>query len=630
MAERDVVNSKSVADLTRPGVLSAMRDAWSAFSSVIFGPGDPMTPMGTSEPEPTPRAWQYPVAGNLSLTPRAIEKLTAFEVLRYLADSYDIARICISRQTQAITATKWAIVPRNPEDKMEQHATDIAEVTAFFDSPDRVNSWRTWLTMALEDVLVIDALTLFPRRDRGGRLFALELVDGATIKPLVDVRGMIPQPPAPAYQQILYGVPWSEWHAAMGYEAGEEGPNRSLPANRLLYLPMNARANSMYGRSPLEWIILTVNAALRRQHFDLAYYSDGNVPEGIMGLPESYTVDQIREFEEYWNAITVGNIKARRRLRFVPITGSGTVPVYEFKKAPESDAMMLWLLKVTCSAFGMTPPEIGFTDDVNRATATSQENVIYRTRDAYLEYLADVLNRIIRVEMGKPHLAWSWVEKRPEEDQLKQAQADEIRIRSGVISIDDVRSRLGLPPIGVEPFVTVGSTPVLVKDLATFTQAEPPTPEPVAAPVRVLPAAAETRENDDDDDEEDDADVQQFAKIAANTELRQWRKVALRAINKGAAPTRPFVSTAIDPAMVQSIRAWLASARTPAEVRSIFSVALREPIHKSEALPTADIVSDTPPQARVAEEDIAAAIADWDERFPKYAGLLRAEVEGDA
>ena len=57
--------------------------------------------------------------------------------------------------------------------------------------------------MLLEDMLVIDAATLYPRYNRGGSLYALDIIDGATIKPLIGEDGRAPEPPDPAYQQIL-------------------------------------------------------------------------------------------------------------------------------------------------------------------------------------------------------------------------------------------------------------------------------------------------------------------------------------------------------------------------------------------------------------------------------------------
>ena len=99
--------------------------------------------------------------------------------------------------------------------------------------------------MLVEDVLVIDAATIYPRYTRGGSLYSLDIIDGATIKPLIGEDGRSPEPPDPAYQQILKGVPAADFSA-----------------EELLYLPRNPRAHRLYGMSPVEQIALTVNIAI--------------------------------------------------------------------------------------------------------------------------------------------------------------------------------------------------------------------------------------------------------------------------------------------------------------------------------------------------------------------------------
>ena len=104
-------------------------------------------------------------------------------------------------------------------------------------------------------MLVIDAATVYPRYARCGSLYALDVIDGATIKPLIGEDGRAPEPPDPAYQQILKGVPAADFSA-----------------EELLYLPRNVRAHRLYGMSPVEQIALTVNIALRRDAATLDYY----------------------------------------------------------------------------------------------------------------------------------------------------------------------------------------------------------------------------------------------------------------------------------------------------------------------------------------------------------------------
>ena len=46
--------------------------------------------------------------------------------------------------------------------------------------------------MLLEDLLVIDAATIYPRLTRGGSLYSLDVIDGSTITPLIAEDGRSP------------------------------------------------------------------------------------------------------------------------------------------------------------------------------------------------------------------------------------------------------------------------------------------------------------------------------------------------------------------------------------------------------------------------------------------------------
>jgi PAS domain-containing protein len=94
---------------------------------------------------------------------------------------------------------------------------------------------------------------------------------------VLDVTGRTPLPPDPAYQQILKGIP------AVDYTADD-----------LVYMVRNPRVWKIYGYSPVEQVITTVNIALRRQVSQLAFYTEGNVPEALGQVPDTWTPKQIR------------------------------------------------------------------------------------------------------------------------------------------------------------------------------------------------------------------------------------------------------------------------------------------------------------------------------------------------
>jgi hypothetical protein len=44
---------------------------------------------------------------------------------------------------------------------------------------------------------------------------------------------------------------------------------------------------------------MTVNIALRRQLWQLDYFTEGSIPDALIGVPQSWTPDQIRQFQDY-------------------------------------------------------------------------------------------------------------------------------------------------------------------------------------------------------------------------------------------------------------------------------------------------------------------------------------------
>ena len=213
-----------LADAGRYVITGVSPDTW-------FGPLQPLAPM--APPEVKGRQWDYPFGANLNYIPRSDDGVS-FGELRGLADALPLLRSVIETRKDQIAAQSYAVRPRNRNDSPASSQA-IDQVTGFLARPDRRHSFADWLRMLLEDMLVIDAATIYPRYNRGGSLYALDIIDGATIKPLIGEDGRAPEPPDPAYQQILKGIPAADFST-----------------EELIYIPRNLRAHRLYGMSPVE------------------------------------------------------------------------------------------------------------------------------------------------------------------------------------------------------------------------------------------------------------------------------------------------------------------------------------------------------------------------------------------
>lgn len=424
----------------------------------FFGPGTPQFPMA-----PTPqagRAFDYPVGFNLRTRPRQEDGIS-FTDLRQLADHHDVTRLLIETRKDQMCALDWNI--KITEEFVEEYggeessqykeAMERAKATVkFFQYPDGVTPFSDWLRQLLEDLLVIDAPTVFVNEtERNNTRF--EVMDGATIKRLLDIRGRTPMPPDPAYQQIIKGLP------AWDYTAEE-----------LIYYPRNPRPGYVYGCSPVQQIILTVNIALRKQLSQLQYYTEGNIPDALIGTPEEWTPSQIMEYQAAWDALHEGNTAQRRRAKFVP----GNATIQQTREVILKDEFDEWLARVACYAFSVSPQ--AFVKEVNRATAeTAKEAAEEEGLSPLMKWTKQVMDRCIQRHLGQFDLEFVFGERDDTDPKVKDEMLDR-KVRTGRMTINEARAEDGLDPIegGDVPMIFTASGAMPVKVLAAQTELPAP------------------------------------------------------------------------------------------------------------------------------------------------------------
>ena len=400
----------------------------------IFSPGYPLVP---PERERV-RVWDFPVGYNTIYTPRAYDPIGFFE-LRALAESHDITRLAIETRKDQIEKLDWTIRPRSGKTPAADAAQRIAALTEFWRRPDGEQSFGTWLRELLEDLLVLDAPCLEVRRNRGGDFIGLDIVDGATIKVLIDDTGRRPRPPAPAYEQIIHGRPW-----------------RLLTSDDLIYLPRNPRPHKAYGFGPCEQIVMTINIGLRRQLMQLQHFTEGNVPPGLVNAPDGWNAEQIRQFQEWFDSLLAGNTGGRTRLVWAP-TGAR---YQAFKEAPYKDEFDEWLARIVCYAFSLPPN--AFVRQQNRATAeTAQEASLEEGLAPLTGWVKRLIDGVVQDRMGHQDLEFVWSDMRPANPKDQAAMLD-IYVKDGVYAVNEARDILGLPPVegGDRPMVQTAHGPV--------------------------------------------------------------------------------------------------------------------------------------------------------------------------
>lgn len=425
-----------------------------------FSPGEPIHPAdGYSN---TPRSRDYLTGINIASRPRLNERV-AFSTLRGLVDSYDVAQMCIWHRIDSIRSLQWSLVPKSGKAGVDMSAA-IELGNMVLAKPDREFPFHTWIAKYLYDILAFDAGTLFKMRNVAGRPVGLRVIDGTTIAPLLDYWGNRPTGDAPAFVQFAQGIPW-EW----------------LTNDDIVYEPYRPQSNSVYGKAPLETILLNANTDLRFQSFFLNRFTEGNVPEGFAESPEGWTPDQLIEWQEKWDAMLYGDDTRKHQIRWVP---NGTSFTWS-NESPFDDTFSLFLMRKTAAAFHVVPSDLGFTETVNLASSESQVDVQFRVGDLPLiQHVEGILSRFLQDDLGLP-LNFEFDTGKESEDRLTVAQAHKLYIEAGVISASDIREEVyGLnEPDGLKVprfIMTQRSGPVPLS--ALYAVAGPTDPES-AAPI---------------------------------------------------------------------------------------------------------------------------------------------------
>ena len=456
-----------------------------AQTNVPFSPGVPIIPGAInpvrSDGRPDPRRYEYQVAQNINITET---RLVPFKTLRAAADQIDILRRCIEVLKSKIAGLDWDIVlGEDAAEKIMQETgetnltramaqakakfqDDITRLKQFWEVPDISNglTFADWINMALEDVLVLDAWAIWPQKNVKGDLRGLQILDGSTIKPLIDDRGMRPAPPFPAFQQILYGFPRSEFSA----------PDETLDADgefssdELAYMIRNRRTTSIYGYGPVERSLPLADLYLRRQQWLRAEYTDGVLPELMFKTDASFgnSPDLLRAYENIFNDDLAGQTEQRKRARLLP---AGIDPV-QFDGYGEKfkDTLDEFLITSICGHFGVLPTEIGYAPKGGLGGAGHQAGEGNSSEVIGLiplqQWLGRQLSQLSYVFLGMPReLEFKFMASDRQDESATSSVIDQ-KIRSGRLTINEARSKDGLPLIASD----VADQPIFIAGAAVL------------------------------------------------------------------------------------------------------------------------------------------------------------------
>lgn len=406
--------------------------------TALFSPGQPLPAQPGVNPLGKPTQFRFPVSYNTFPPDRSMQNpdIPPFERLRLLARmDYGIG-ICENFLLRMILKLKLKVsltadaVKGGAEEKNYQ--SEIKYFRNWFSSPDKRVTIHEWIQQAILEQTQIDELYVYKNRTYGKKLLGLEIVDGAQMKPLFNVWGRIPNGKNEyAYQQYPWGIP--------GYQ---------YSMDQMLHRRETPATDTPYGRSRVERVEVLTNVALRKIKADLMHFTEGNIPAGIMEVPESlnWTPDQIDAYEQSWNALTAGNLQQLARIKFTQ-PGMKYVPFVQ----PSFDAVIdRYWLNIRASVYNIPMDSLGFTETSNRSTGEVQKDVLYEQSigpfvAVYESIFTDCLQNEFEPSLHGELFEITFGGYEPPEDEQSKATTLTTYTNAGVLGLTAAAKLGGLP-----------------------------------------------------------------------------------------------------------------------------------------------------------------------------------------
>ena len=511
---------------------------YDTYMSGAFGPFAPILPMPIDMPEPGgegragPRRWQYPVGWNIPIGLPGTEGLTlvTFQMLRTLAMRFSTLWGMLNLRVKELVGLDWDVgstkdaqqAAKSDKGLARDQSARAKQMVDWFRwhiDPNYTDGFQSWFTAALWDQFIMDAVAVHPLPTRvpgkglfGRGLAHWELLDGSIVRPLIDIHGALPLPPAPAYQIYIWGVPRTDLLQVLALDNVEEieaimsaadmpinlddlEPDGVYRADQLHYWRQTPWTNNVYGMPPVAAALLPIAIGLQRQQWFADFYAEGTVPSVFVVAGPSYnTATQQLQLQNSLNALA-GDVAWKHRIIVLP-PDSKALPQKDLSFAKDVDlAIMEYLypvLQIQPQEIGQMPG--GRTSGLggSKATESMQDTITKQRTQPDRKLWKQRFDRLIQQTFGQTDLEWKWVQFEQAEDELQKAQKEASQLANGQRTIDAIRTDNGEDPYGLpltsSPFLKVGGgiiplDPSVEVPPVVPVQGKPPAPgAPASAP----------------------------------------------------------------------------------------------------------------------------------------------------
>ncbi|MFC6646181.1 phage portal protein [Granulicella cerasi] len=349
------------------------------------------------------------------------------ENLRRFAET-PVARRALNYIKNRIASMEWRVEPRviAVGDEGVEQRQRVAAVVRSLQAPNASDSFQTLLEQVIEDILVggFGSVEMELSGD-ARRPVNLYPVDGATVQVNAEWNG---DATTPHYAQMRHGV------------ASAAVP---LLDDELMYVRLNPRTHTVLGLGKLEVAFEAIT-----QFFQAHRYAGKLAANGVAQYAlwmKDRTPEQQERLIRWWQDEVEGTGR-------VPVLSCDEKPeVLRFAGGTDADLHLQWqqfLLAMIANAFDLPPMMLGVLNDVNRSTAAEMADEAFQNAVVPLARL--IAEHVTRDVIGKRlgwddlRFVWSELESR---DEMQEIDAQLKMLAAKVLTVADVRAMRGLPAL---------------------------------------------------------------------------------------------------------------------------------------------------------------------------------------
>jgi HK97 family phage portal protein len=337
-----------------------------------------------------------------------------FRTLDIVYKKVSWVRGCIDAIARSCTSNGFQLVTTDPNDKNPLTRGETKKIMKLLTSPNTNDSFSDVIAEVATD---------------------LHLYGDAYLEIAFDDKTRLPK----ALYNVVDSVGTVQGYIQNGVVTG--GKPVVFRPHEIVHFKLPNPGNAVYGLAPIESLWMPIQTDIAAQEYNLNFFKNNATPKLHVDMGNC-TLPQLKRTKEFFNREFRGSphktIVTEGGMTIKPI---GVSPVdMEFLNQRKFSRDEI------CAVFGVPAMKLGVYEDVNRASAKEADKSFKSEKIIPLQRsIANKLNKSVISLFKKPRVKFEFTEL-DLRDEKEQAAIDQINIQSGIMTVNEVRKRKGLPP----------------------------------------------------------------------------------------------------------------------------------------------------------------------------------------